>query len=88
MASHVGSPPAGELGGERTNAPSRAVDQDPLPGRETGVGEERLPGGEGREGDRGRVDVIEGPWPGCQVPGPHGDVLRGGIHQRGNAIRP
>src|SRR3954447_11781922 len=73
----MGTPPAGELGGERADAPGGAVDQDPLPGRETGVGEECLPGGECREGDRGRVDVVEGPWLGCQVPGPHDDVLRG-----------
>ena len=55
----AGSLPAGELGGEDADAPGRVVDQDPLPGREAGVDEERLPGGERREGDRGGVDVVE-----------------------------
>src|SRR3954452_20847985 len=73
----MGPPPAGELDGERADAPGGAVDQDPLPGREPGVDEQRLPGGECREWDRGGVDMVEAPWLGCQVPGPHDDVLRG-----------
>jgi hypothetical protein len=70
-------PPAGEQGGKGADAPGRAVDRDPLLGRESGVDEECLPGYERRERDRGRVDVVERSRLGGQICGPHGDVPSG-----------
>src|ERR1700742_5163231 len=49
-----------ELDGKDSNAARAAVDEDPLVRLEFGVIEERLPGGQGTDGDGSRFFVGEG----------------------------
>src|SRR5690349_11329175 len=52
--------PVRQLDGKTPNAAGGAMNQDPLPGGQLGMLEERLPCGEARDGDLCRLHIIEG----------------------------
>lgn len=51
-ADDIGATRLGDLGGEMADAVGRRADEDALPGLDIGGVDERLVGGQGREGER------------------------------------
>jgi hypothetical protein len=70
------------------DAAARPVDQHPLPGREPGGVDQALPGGEGRQRQRGGLGVRQAGWLAGELTGRCRHVLRVGAGRAGEKRHP